>query len=186
MCESTKVSSDGRSPNWLTDVEICFVFYLLHFPILVVLGKLREPKPTESMGINDRDYMREGYVPANRGKKPPKRRPRFSFPTAVLVAIFVVSLRTPADSASEQVQSVEPIKRVVYPLDLNTATPEELMTIPQIGPATAEQIINSRPFEKVEDLLTVYGIGEAKFNVLSQYLTITPPKSELPTDIAPE
>jgi len=145
------------------------------------------------MGINDRDYMREGYVPANRGKKPPRRRPRFSFQTAVLVAvilgilaIFVVSLRTPADSASEQVQSVEPIKRVVYPLDLNTATPEELMTIPQIGPATAEQIINSRPFEKVEDLLTVYGIGEAKLNVLSQYLTITPPKSELPTDIAPE
>ena len=145
------------------------------------------------MGINDRDYMREGYVPANRGKKPPKRRPRFSFPTAVLVAvilsilaIFVVSLRTPADSASEQVQSVEPIKRVVYPLDLNTATPEELMTIPQIGPATAKQIINSRPFEKVEDLLTVYGIGEAKLNVLSQYLTITPPKSELPTDIDPK
>ena len=145
------------------------------------------------MGIYDRDYMREGYVPANRGKKPPKRRPRFSFPTAVLVAvilgilaIFVISLRTPADSASEQVQSVEPIKRVVYPLDLNTATPEELMTIPQIGPATAKQIINSRPFEKVEDLLTVYGIGEAKLNVLSQYLTITPPKSELPTDIAPE
>jgi len=145
------------------------------------------------MGINDRDYMREGYVPANLGKKPPKRRPRFSFPTAVLVAvilgilaIFVISLRTPADSASEQVQSVEPIKRVVYPLDLNTATPEELMTIPQIGPATAKQIINSRPFEKVEDLLTVYGIGEAKLNVLSQYLTITPPKSELPTDIAPE
>jgi len=145
------------------------------------------------MGIYDRDYMREGYVPANRGKKPPGRRPRFSFPTAVLVAvilgilaIFVVSLRTPADSASEQVQSVEPIKRVVYPLDLNTATSEELMTIPQIGPTTAEQIINSRPFEKVEDLLTVYGIGEAKLNVLSQYLTITPPKSELPTDIAPE
>ena len=145
------------------------------------------------MGIYDRDYMREGYVPANRGQKPPKRRPRFSFPTAVLVAvilgilaIFVVSLRTPADSASEQVQSVEPIKRVVYPLDLNTATPEELMTIPQIGPATAEQIINSRPFEKVEDLLTVYGIGEAKLNVLSQYLTITPPKSELPTDFDPK
>ena len=67
--------------------------------------------------------------------------------------------------------------RVSYPLDLNAASFEELMTVPQIGPATAEQIISNRPFGKLEDLLNIYGIGESKLKVFTQYLTINPPAS---------
>ena len=51
-------------------------------------------------------------------------------------------------------------------VDLNTATAEELDTLPGIGPATAEAIIRHREthgrFRSVTDLLEVRGIGEAK------------------------
>lgn len=52
------------------------------------------------------------------------------------------------------------------PVDLNTATAAQLDALPGIGPATAAAIIDHRerhgPFERVDSLLDVPGIGEAK------------------------
>ena len=51
-------------------------------------------------------------------------------------------------------------------VDLNTATAEELETLPGIGPRTAELIVEYRreqPFTKVEDLMNIRGIGERTF-----------------------
>jgi competence protein ComEA len=49
---------------------------------------------------------------------------------------------------------------------LNSATAEELERLPGVGPVLAERIVGHRedmgPFERVEDLLEVPGIGEAK------------------------
>jgi len=51
-------------------------------------------------------------------------------------------------------------------LSLSTATPADLETLPGVGPVLAERIVDFReengPFETVEDLLEVPGIGEAK------------------------
>jgi competence protein ComEA len=52
------------------------------------------------------------------------------------------------------------------PVDLNTATVDDLDQLPGIGPATAEAIVAYRqergPFRSVDDLLDVRGIGDAK------------------------
>jgi competence protein ComEA len=52
------------------------------------------------------------------------------------------------------------------PDNVNTATAQELDTLPGVGPATAEKIIAYRrehgPFQRPEDLLQVSGIGEKK------------------------
>ena len=52
------------------------------------------------------------------------------------------------------------------PIDLNTATAEQLEDLPGVGPATAEAILAYRKekgrFRSVEELLEVRGIGEAK------------------------
>ena len=47
-------------------------------------------------------------------------------------------------------------------VDINSASAEELDEITWIGPATAEKIIASRPFDSVDDLIEVSGIGEVK------------------------
>ncbi len=50
-------------------------------------------------------------------------------------------------------------------IDLNTATAEQLQTLPNIGPTRAQAIIGFRnsngPFEEVEDLRQIGGIGSA-------------------------
>ncbi len=62
------------------------------------------------------------------------------------------------------------------PVDLNTATIEELQQIPEIGPATAKAIVNFRqksgPFKRVEDLLAIPRISKAKLEKIRPYVKI--------------
>lgn len=62
------------------------------------------------------------------------------------------------------------------PLDLNTATLEQLDALPGIGPATAKAILDERAkrgrFRSVDDLLDVRGIGPAKFDQLRDLVTV--------------
>ena len=45
-------------------------------------------------------------------------------------------------------------------IDINSASEVELDELIGIGPAKASAIIDSRPFDSVDDLINVYGIGE--------------------------
>ncbi len=60
-----------------------------------------------------------------------------------------------------------PDDEVEGPIDVNTATPEELEELPGIGPVLAEAIVDERErrggFRSVNELRDVRGIGEARF-----------------------
>jgi competence protein ComEA len=60
-------------------------------------------------------------------------------------------------------------------VDLNTASAEQLDTLPGVGPSTAQKIVADRtangPFRTVEDLLRVPGIGPAKLDALKDLVT---------------
>jgi competence protein ComEA len=62
------------------------------------------------------------------------------------------------------------------PVELNTATAEQLDGLPGVGPATAEAILAYReangPFTSVEQLLDVRGIGEAKLESLRDLVVV--------------
>jgi competence ComEA-like helix-hairpin-helix protein len=55
-------------------------------------------------------------------------------------------------------------------LDVNTASREELMQIPGVGEVTANAIIEGRPFETLDDLLGVPGIGRATLAKITPYV----------------
>lgn len=61
-------------------------------------------------------------------------------------------------------------------ININKATQTELETIPGIGPSTALKIINYREengkFKKIEDIKSVSGIGDSKYEKIKNYISI--------------
>ena len=58
---------------------------------------------------------------------------------------------------------------------LNSATIEELEELPGVGEVTAQRIVeyrNLHGFNKIEDIMNVKGIGQAKFNKMRPYLDL--------------
>jgi len=62
------------------------------------------------------------------------------------------------------------------PIDLNTATAEQLDTLPGVGQVTASRIIawrSAHPFTSVDDLRQVPGIGDRRFATLKDLVTVS-------------
>jgi competence ComEA-like helix-hairpin-helix protein len=65
-------------------------------------------------------------------------------------------------------------KPPAQPVNLNSATSEELQQVAGIGPSTAEKILQMRksygPFKSVDDLLAIRGLGPKRLEKMRKYL----------------
>jgi comEA protein len=70
------------------------------------------------------------------------------------------------------------------PINLNTASSEELQQVPGIGPVTAEKILQMRKsygaFKSVDDLSAIRGIGPKRLEKMRKYLTVGKPTRTSP------
>ena len=82
----------------------------------------------------------------------------------------------PVAVETERTVSREELAPDLSPLDLNTATAEELATLPGIGAELAGRIVAYREahggFDSVEEIMEVSGIGEGKFAALEGRITV--------------
>ena len=81
---------------------------------------------------------------------------------------------------SAAVQTTAPTEETLPPVagkvNLNTATLEQLITLPGIGPSLAQRILEHRntygPFSKLEELYDIPGIGEKKLAAIADLVTL--------------
>jgi competence ComEA-like helix-hairpin-helix protein len=143
------------------------------------------------MGIYDRDYMREGDEPADWWK------PGYSIKRWLAIGIIAVSLLTSVVFLGRSIgipklfTSRAPVAKHSSPLtrhekgslriNINTATIEELQTLPGIGPAKARLIVANRPYQSVEDLAKLKGIVQKLTANLQSFIKIDGTTEQLPS-----
>ena len=99
------------------------------------------------------------------------------------IKIYIPSLQEKTENALNQNNELNISSKInenissnsTQKININTATQEQLDTLPGIGQSTALKIIEYRKengkFKKIEDIKQVKGIGEAKFNKLKDLIT---------------
>ena len=101
-----------------------------------------------------------------------------------ITAVFLCGLLVLSRCEQRPGVSVETVTQVsqeaflpdLSPLNLNTATVEELTQLPGIGETLAARIVEYRtaqgPFERIEDIMLVSGIGQGKFDAMKEQITV--------------
>ncbi|MGD8329199.1 MAG: helix-hairpin-helix domain-containing protein [Acidobacteriota bacterium] len=95
---------------------------------------------------------------------------------ALFLAAAPLAAVAPAAPHAALVAQTQQEQAEVKPVDINTASAEELQKVPGIGEALARRIVEFREengrFEKVDDLLNVRGIGVTSLEKLRPYLSV--------------
>ena len=99
----------------------------------------------------------------------------------MIAAIAAIALTAAAAGAQGRATTPKATATAAAPVNLNTATMDQLATIPGIGVKTAERIIAYREknggFKKIEDLMNVQGVGEKSFLKMKPLITVAAVKA---------
>jgi len=83
----------------------------------------------------------------------------------------LVSLRALERQESIELQLIcDELNAPIDNLNINTASLDELETLPGIGPETGRKIIAGRPYRKIDELINLPGISSNRFEKLREYL----------------
>jgi competence protein ComEA len=97
--------------------------------------------------------------------------------TLIHAMVAAALVLTPSALLIAQSEKPSPSAAVATaPVNLNTATIDQLQTLPGIGRATAQRILEYRQkaggFKKIEELMNVKGIGEKSFLKLKPLIAV--------------
>jgi competence protein ComEA len=86
--------------------------------------------------------------------------------------LHLVKLADPLDSGKAVFIPTLMAETGTARISINNANATELDALPRVGPAIAQRIIENRPYNSVEDLLNVKGIGSKTLEQIRPFATL--------------
>lgn len=87
-----------------------------------------------------------------------------------------VTVSADRSAAAVRVTQNDPNDTSKHLININTATAEELQTLPMIGETIAARIVEYRnlhgAFSGISELMKVEGIGQTRFDAIKEYVTV--------------
>jgi competence ComEA-like helix-hairpin-helix protein len=117
------------------------------------------------MALMDREYMRRTHRPFTNSS---------NWRTWLFTAGSVIAVASAAVWLLRDFRSLIPDttpREGSLVVNINNATEAELETIPGVGPALAASIIAGRPYESIDDLVRIPGIGERTLEGMRPFMT---------------
>jgi competence ComEA-like helix-hairpin-helix protein len=116
------------------------------------------------MGLQDREYMNRPAAVGPLG---------LSWPTLIAVGVLLLGLAAAAIWKSGGIGGLfnGPIREGSLIVNINTATEQQLASLPGIGLKRAAEIVAGRPYQSVDDLQRLPGIGDRTLQHLRPYVT---------------
>ena len=106
-----------------------------------------------------------------------KLRPMVTVGTAAPAAAAppAAASKTAPAAAKAKAAAEKPAAAKLAPgqkVNINTATKDQLVALPGIGPAKAQAIIDGRPYKTTEDIMKVKGIKQRLYDKIKGFITV--------------
>jgi|SRR5690554_2864529 competence protein ComEA len=160
IIEDAVLLAGGFTEN--ADVENINLAYVLTENVMLQIRPKKDisEKDISEKDISEKDVPEKESIPQNTSEEKSDK---------IFTGINIVS-----DSGGAVVG--ENTESLNLKININTASKEQLTELPGVGPAIADNIIAFRQengrFEKIEDIMNVSGIGDAKFKRLKDLITV--------------
>src|SRR5512140_230355 len=111
------------------------------------------------------------------GGPPAAKAPAAQAPAATGAAAGATASKSSTAAQAAQKAPAQPKQAAkaavpMGPVNLNTASKEQLVALPGIGPKKAQDIIDGRPYQKTEDVMKVKGIKQGIYNKIKDKITV--------------
>jgi DNA uptake protein ComE-like DNA-binding protein len=92
----------------------------------------------------------------------------------VLLVVAVLVATVTIAGAQMPKAATDAVKAVTGPLDLNSATLDQLKALPGVGEQYAKKIVDGRPFKKVDELMSKNVVPKNVYDQIKNLVAVKP------------
>jgi DNA uptake protein ComE-like DNA-binding protein len=90
----------------------------------------------------------------------------------IVIAVVAVLIASATIAGAQMPKAGDAVKAITGPLDLNSASLDQLKALPGVGEQYAKKIMDGRPFKKVDELMSKNIVPKSVYDQIKSLVAI--------------